>query len=139
VSIFEKPNSYMIHRVAGVLVVVGVHTTRVRLDGPQEAAAKVLGGQVAFVGATRLRETGAAIAEGMNAAAMAAAAGCSTAGGCDGECAGECADGAGPAASEAASPAAAMAELRERFGHYFDAINDVDGWVRAVRRGDDPA
>jgi hypothetical protein len=27
-------------------------------------------------------------------------------------------------------------ELKERFGHYFDAIEDVDEWVRQQRRGE---
>ncbi len=31
-----------------------------------------------------------------------------------------------------------LAELREKFGAYFDAIEDVDAWCAAVRRGDDP-
>lgn len=35
------------------------------------------------------------------------------------------------------SAAEAMAELRERFGHYFDAIEDVDEWVRQQRSGED--
>lgn len=38
----------------------------------------------------------------------------------------------------AASRAAAFAQLREEFGPYFDRIADVDAWVAAVRRGDDP-
>ena len=35
------------------------------------------------------------------------------------------------------SAADAMQELREKFGHYFDAIEDVDEWVRQQRRGED--
>jgi hypothetical protein len=34
--------------------------------------------------------------------------------------------------------AEAFAELRKKFGPYFDAIPDVDAWVNAVRSGDDP-
>lgn len=33
----------------------------------------------------------------------------------------------------------AFAELREQFGAAFDAIQDVDAWVKAVRSGDDAA
>lgn len=31
-----------------------------------------------------------------------------------------------------------FAELRREFGPFFDAIPNVDDWVRAVRSGDDP-
>lgn len=34
------------------------------------------------------------------------------------------------------SPTQAFAELREKFGGFFDAIDDVDAWVASVRRGD---
>lgn len=37
---------------------------------------------------------------------------------------------------EPTSPVEAFAELREKFGKYFDAIPDVDAWVGAVRRGE---
>lgn len=29
-----------------------------------------------------------------------------------------------------------LAEIREKFGHHFDAIEDVDEWVRQQRRGE---
>lgn len=35
------------------------------------------------------------------------------------------------------SPVEAFAEIREKFGKYFDAIPDVDEWVAAVRRGEE--
>lgn len=35
------------------------------------------------------------------------------------------------------SPVEAFAELRSRFGHHFDAIEDVPGWVAAIRRGEE--
>ena len=38
----------------------------------------------------------------------------------------------------AAGRGAALVQLREQFGPYFDRITDVDAWVAAVRRGDDP-
>lgn len=77
----EQPNSYMLHWIGAVLAIVGVQTTRVRLDGPQVAAEKIAAGQVAFVAAADLQKTGAAIVEHLNAAALAAAADQTSAGG----------------------------------------------------------
>lgn len=34
-------------------------------------------------------------------------------------------------------PVQAFAEIREKFGPYFDAIPDVDAWVAALRRGEE--
>ena len=42
-----------------------------------------------------------------------------------------------PALEPPPSAADAMAELRDKFGHYFDAIEDVDEWVRQQRSGED--
>jgi hypothetical protein len=42
-----------------------------------------------------------------------------------------------PALEPPPSATEAMAELREKFGHYFDAIEDVDEWVRQQRSGED--
>ena len=39
---------------------------------------------------------------------------------------------------DATRPSDAFANVREQVGAYFDAIPDVDAWVSAVRRGDDP-
>lgn len=71
---FTRPNGYMLHRIGPVLVVVGVQLTNVRPDPVDEAAANVQAGKVAFIAAEHLRQTGAAIAERMNDAALAAAA-----------------------------------------------------------------
>lgn len=156
----DQPNTYMIYRTNGVLAIAGAYTTNVRHDEPAQAAEKVLAGKVAFVAARKLHATGAAIAEGMNAAALAAAAGGSTAGGFA-EPAGAPAEyqttealaalrvgeflpadtqvelGTPPPLRLASADAHPLAELREEFGHYFDAIGDVDAWCKAQRRGDD--
>lgn len=78
---YTRPNAYMLHKIGLVIAVVGVQTTNVHHDSPADAAALVAAGKVAFVRADALRAVGAAIAEHMNDAALAAAAGRSTAGG----------------------------------------------------------
>lgn len=129
----EQPNAYMIHRIGGVLTVMGVKTTNVKHDRPAEGAEKVLAGKVAFVAAADLRETGAAIMVGANEEAERAALALRSG------------FGRLMTADEALAwmkqieqaPADAFAALRGEFGSHFDQIGDVEAWCEAARHGDD--